>query len=1040
MTTRGERIERLFHAAADMSDEERARFLASCGEDTELRRDVEGLLAADRAGDTRLDVSAPMSVSRDAESDRFVGRNLGPYLLVRRLGAGGMGAVYEASQRNPERAVAVKVLRHDVATPEIERRFDYEGRLLGKLKHPGIATVYEVGVAQLDGVRVPWIAMEMIDGARTVAEFARDQGLDVSERVALLAEVCDAVHYGHQRGVIHRDLKPANVLVDRSGQPKLIDFGVARAVDTEEVTSFTAAGTFLGTVQYMSPEQCRGSGDLDVRTDVYSLGVVLYELLCGRPPYELASVPLLQAARIVQETPPSRPSTTARGLRGDLETIVLTALEKDRVRRYQSAGAFSDDLHRYLRHEPIAARPPSSVYRLKLFVRRHKPFVAAVVVVFVAAIVSAWFAVHESRARRRADLRADAANIVAANLALQAQDAATARKRLSRIPSERRRWEWRYLYGQCDRSIGQLSGPAPSCDSVVVQDDLIASAWYGASNFVVLSKAGRVTASLPLTEAGAPTRLSFTPQGDVVWGSSRGELWIWRSGASRAQSLGVVHADVVSGVGCLPDGRIVSCSYDGSIRMRRPDGSTEALDTGAIAWRELALSADGARVAAGRDDGIVRVWNTVTGALEQEHRCHDRGLYALAFAPDGTSLATGSADATVCLWDLASGSLRHRFTGHGREVLDLLFLDGGALVSSSADRTIRVWDVVTGRQSSLLWGHDGAAKALAALGDARTVVSGGWDGTLRTWDALAPARPAMLGDHTGYVRDVAFSPDGQAVATASVDTTAKLIDPGDGSVRAVLQGHRARLTAVAFHPGGDTVATASIDGTVRLWDVEAHDLVRALEIAKEGVVALDYSLDGSMLAVGSKDGFARIHDSVSYEQLVSFEHDATVGQVAFDEHGGHLLTMAESPGSVSMWEVQSGRRVWRQEYGVRLQNVCFLPGGETFAAAAGELHGGNAAILLCRRSDGERVGELVGHTGHVLGLAVSPGGDRLASCSEDGTVRLWDWRQREELLTLRGHETHVWAVAFSPDGGWLASAAGHLGAGIGVRLWDGRLQ
>jgi tetratricopeptide (TPR) repeat protein len=369
-------------------------------------------------------------------------KRIGHYRLKRFIGSGGMAVVYLAVQEHPRRTVALKLMKAGVTSRSALRRFEYESQILARLRHPNIAQVYEAGTHDDGTGGVPYFAMEYIAGARPITEYASAKRLSARQRLELFTKVCDAVHHGHQKGIIHRDLKPGNILVDSSGEPKIIDFGVARATDSDMVvtTLQTDIGQLIGTVQYMSPEQCEADpADLDTRSDVYALGVVLYELLCGQLPYDVTHVAIHEAARLIREQSPMRPSTINRTLRGDMETITLKAMEKERERRYQSAGDLARDIQRYLNNELIEARPPSVFYQLRVLARRHRAAFGAVMTVFAvllaATVLSLIFAVQATNARQEA-LLAEQQAVLAYDAARRERDSATAEAERRRLAEE----------------------------------------------------------------------------------------------------------------------------------------------------------------------------------------------------------------------------------------------------------------------------------------------------------------------------------------------------------------------------------------------------------------------------------------------------------------------------------------------------------------------------------------------------------------------------------------------------------------------------
>jgi tetratricopeptide (TPR) repeat protein len=422
-------IESLYNAALAKEPGERPSYLtAACADDATLRSQIESLIACadgqllSPAKDSELVklwegiiARIPSTGASGAEGVGAAGAktlppHIGRYRIVRLLAEGGMGAVYEAEQEQPRRTVALKVIKPGLASPELLWRFEQESQALGRLQHPGIAQVHEVGTADTGCGPQPYFAMELIRG-ESLLEYAKAQELNTRQRLELMAKVCEAVQHAHQRGIIHRDLKPGNILVDERGQPKVVDFGVARVTDSDaRTTRQTDAGRLVGTLAYMSPEQVEADPlEVDTRSDVYALGVILYELLAGRLPYTVRGN-LPEAAETIREEDPAPLSSISRNYRGDIETIVATALEKDKARRYASASDLAADIQRYLKDEPIAARPPSASYQLRKFARRNKVLVAGVAAVFVVLIGGVIASTWEAGRARRAERIAEAVN------------------------------------------------------------------------------------------------------------------------------------------------------------------------------------------------------------------------------------------------------------------------------------------------------------------------------------------------------------------------------------------------------------------------------------------------------------------------------------------------------------------------------------------------------------------------------------------------------------------------------------------------------
>jgi len=431
-------VETLYQRACDLAPERREAFLqAECGADAQLRSELASLLGHYAAASSNFLAMPVHDLERHSDADRTTPQRIGTYTIIRMLGRGGMGTVYEAEQSQPRRRVALKVVRSDAVTDDALRRFRHEAEALGQLGHPGIAQIYEFGEARVWFRDVPthtqpYFAMELVQG-RLLREYAASGNLKRAGLLELFACVCDAVQHAHQKGVIHRDLKPTNILVVEEGteppatagtlrhegtkgreateqrsdeatkgkhsalstqhsapsaQPKILDFGLARIATDEPLSVRTQADHVLGTIAYMSPEQVSGDWrNVDTRSDVYSLGVILYELLSGRLPLNCNNLSLPEAARVIREDAPAPLSSADASLRGDLETIVACAMQKEAARRYASAGDLAADVRRFLKREPISARPATALYQMRRFAQRNRALVTGFAATFAALVL-----------------------------------------------------------------------------------------------------------------------------------------------------------------------------------------------------------------------------------------------------------------------------------------------------------------------------------------------------------------------------------------------------------------------------------------------------------------------------------------------------------------------------------------------------------------------------------------------------------------------------------------------------------------------------
>ncbi|MCH8147582.1 MAG: tetratricopeptide repeat protein [Planctomycetes bacterium] len=415
------RIKGVLADAFDIHIDDRPALLdEACGGDVKLRREVESLLAADAYAEELLPNSVhrvrvdPGAVAVREDGHKLPGfpdGRIGRFRILRLIAEGGMGVVYLAEQENPRREVALKLIKGGLLSPAIRKRFKHEAGALGRLHHPGIVQVHEAGTVETELGDQPFVAMEFAPG-QTLTDYAKRASLSPRDCMSLMATIADAVHHAHQHGVIHRDLKPANILVDADGQPKIFDFGVARLTDADTTltTMHTHTGQVIGTLPYMSPEQASGNpDDVDIRCDVYALGVLTYQLLSGRLPHVMHDKMVFDALRMIREEDPLPLSSIDTKLRGDIDTIVGKALEKDKTLRYDSAAAFASDIRRFLEHQPILARPTTAFYQLSRFGRRNRVLVGGILAVFVALVVgvigTTWQAVVAGRAQNLAHQR-----------------------------------------------------------------------------------------------------------------------------------------------------------------------------------------------------------------------------------------------------------------------------------------------------------------------------------------------------------------------------------------------------------------------------------------------------------------------------------------------------------------------------------------------------------------------------------------------------------------------------------------------------------
>ena len=1022
-----------------------------------------------------IDPAAPLAAF-DSQSTAL--RSFGDYELLEEIARGGMGVVYKAQQKSLGRVVAVKMLLFgDHAGKELAQRFRAEAGAAASLQHPNIVAIHEVNAHEGQ----PFFVMEFVEGP-SLASLATGQPLPATRAARYVKIVAVAIHYAHERGILHRDLKPSNVLIDSFDQPRVTDFGLAKRLHHD--SELTLSGQVLGSPNYMPPEQAAAKrGLVGRRSDVYSLGAILYHLLTGRPPF--VGETLTDTLHEVLHTESVSPRLLNPSVPPDLETLCLKCLEKEPARRYQTAQALAEDLERFLRDEPIHARPVSHSEKLWRWCRR-KPLVAslgaATLVLLLAVAIGSPIAIylinHERRRAERGELaarqKAYVSDMDLVQQALAQANIGRARELLNRHrpiqtplstlnshpSSDLRDWEWRYLWQQCQGEerfiLGEHTNGA-SAVGMLADGKTVFSA--GKDKFV------------RLWNVNSRRQIELLPHADEVIGAtaSLDGRWLATTTAKEAEARPVSLWDLATrevtalntvttnftnlwlrpgSITFSPDSKwLAFATQFGGVRVWDVNALNEVTNLPAFNRLNflfgLAFSPDSRTLAYNENDyGAILLWDIASRSVSRLTG-HQSAVTALAFSPDGQMLASGSQDRTARVWNLADQRERFQFTNLNGRFNSLAFSPDGRTLAmggaGGAGRTIQLVDVKTGNPKAELRGHFKDISSLNFTLDGQTLLSASDDGTIRVWDLELSAkgqsghvffRNSISTDWSSYGPALCLSPDGRHLLAVYTNQTFGLWD----TLR-LAEGEPYPLptntTIAAVAPGGRLAAFGSRGGEVMLWDVEKGEARFSARLGTNKINRLVFSMDGRYLAIAD--------DTKTLSEMAGSNDDKRRTIRVWDvgaQKETHLLSPdGEFP--VSLTFSADGKALmagcWRGPVKLwqldRSRETATFSGHSVGVRGLALLPDGQTFVSAAQEirfwdvRTRHGTDRLDSREGRFFGIALSSDGRRLAAGASDGLITIWDVASHEEVATLEGHKEAVMQLAFTPEGDHLVSVS-----------------